>query len=384
MISLSAPNGALEMTTALSLKPIAPALPKSVRAVRAGAAEKPATPRQAKAVDSFQAAPPAAPPASVDPAFLPAGFDMNKAVDGLRQILIAQGVPAESLQPGKVQNTAMTDFDGTLGRTADVPVFLRAKTDVTGPDGKLIMKAGDYFKDDKGNDLMIRGITGADVGKETAALKAKFPNLPWASVTQDWHAFDDRALAMKTPLNEKVLRSLEEPTKKGPTALLVITSRTTQDVAGGIRENILNKTGDKFATVGVVTTGVPDVQKALGIDSPTLTDGQRKAIVQMVAMTMLGGPALKSHRFYEDSVGNDAPAIASIPGKFPTVETKIFEADHNLDNTSTPKLVASSNGRGQAIDPRDGSLWTADKITAYASSDPQPLLPLLTPPLVRR
>jgi hypothetical protein len=315
---------------------------------------------------------------------VPAGFDMNKAVDGLRQILIAQGVPAESLQPGAVQHTAMTDFDGTLGRTANVPVFLRAKADVTGPDGKVIMKAGDYFKDDKGNDLMIRGITGADGKKELAALQAKYPNLPWSNVTQDWHAFDDRALALKSPLNTAVLKSLEEPTKKGPTALFVITSRTTQDVAGGLRENILNKTGNKFATVGVITTGAADVQKALGLDSPTLTDGQRKAMVQLIAMTMLGGPTLKSHRFYEDSVGNDAPAIQAVPAKFPGVETQVFLADHHPDNTSTPELIARSNGRGQATDPRDGSTWTSDKLTAFAASDPQPLLPLLTPAQIAR
>jgi hypothetical protein len=322
--------------------------------------------------------------ASVDPPFLPAGFDMNKAVEGLRQILTQQGVSPDMLQPGKVQNTAMTDFDGTLGASFNVPVFLRAKTDVMGPDGKELMKAGDYFKDDKGNDLMIRGMTGADVGGELNALKTKFPNLPWGSVTQDWHAFDDRALAMKTPLNKAVLKSLEEPTKNGPTGLVVITSRTTQDVAGGIRENLLQHTGNKFPMVGVVTTGAPEVQKALGVDSPTLTDGQRKAIVQMVAMTMLGGANLKSHRFYEDSVGNDAPALQSLSQKFPSVDTKVFLAQHHLNDTSTPALIGRSNGLGQFTDPRDGGVWTPDKITAFATSTPQPQFPPLQPARVEQ
>jgi hypothetical protein len=343
-------------------------------------AKKPA----GRAADGFSATTAAPPPAGVDPAFLPPGFDMNKAVEGLRGVLQAQGVPADQLQPGKITNTAMTDFDGTLGATADTPVYLRAKADVVGADGKVTMKAGDYFKDDKGNDLMIRGITGQEVGNELKALQAKFPSLPWSNVTQDWHAFDDRALAMKTPLNKGVLDSLETPTKDGPTALFVITSRTTQDVAGGIRENVQRQAGNKFASIGVVTTGVPDVQKALGIDSPTLTDGQRKAIVQMVAMTMLGGQNnIKSHRFYEDAVGNDAPAIQALPAKFPGVDTKVFLAMHEQNNHSVPRLVARSNGQGQAVDAK-GALWTPDKLTAFATSDPQPTLPLLTPSTVAR
>lgn len=354
---------------------IAPSLPKHLQAR--------ATPPAAKAsppVDSFSAAKaPAVAP--VDPSFLPAGFDMNAAVDGLRKLLVAQGVPESMLQPGAVKHTVMTDFDGTLGRSAHVPVFLRAKADVVGPDGKVTMKAGAYFQDEKGNDLMLHGLTGADVRKDLAALQAKYPNLPWAQVTQDWHAFDDRALALRTPLEGSMVRMLENAAPQ--TALLVITNRTTQDVAGGIRENVLHATAGRLAVTGVLTTGSAEVQKALGIDSPALSDGRRKAIAQIVALELFG-PGVTSHRYYDDSVSNDAPAITALAAKFTGMDVKVFEADHTLDNHAVPKLVAKSNGRGGFVDPRDGSTWTPEKVDAFAKSDPQPLLPQLTPAVAGR
>jgi hypothetical protein len=353
---------------------IAPSLPTRNRE-RA----TPPMPPSPRAADSFTAAPPA--PASVDPSFLPPGFDMNAAVAGMRRLLEAQGVSADALKPGTVSHTMMSDFDGTLGRSGSIPVFLRAKADVLDAQGNVVMKAGDFFKDDKGNDLMIHGLTGADVSKDLASLQAKFPSLPWSNVTQDWSAFDDRALALKTPLEDNLMRRIDEAPKG--TGLLVITNRTSQDVAGGMRENVLRATKGKLAMVGVLTTGAPDVQKALGIDSPALSDGQRKAITQMVAITMLGGTAsVKSHEYFDDSVSNDAPAIASLGAKFPELDTRVFVAQHTLNGHSVPHLVAKSDGRGGFTDPRDGSAWTPAKIDAFGKSDPQPLLPRLTPSAV--
>jgi hypothetical protein len=302
---------------------------------------------------------------------------MDAAVAGMRRLLAAQGVSADALKPGAVTHTMMSDFDGTLGRSGSIPVFLRAKADVTDAKGDVVMKAGDYFKDDKGNELMIHGLTGADVSKDLASLQAKFPNLPWSDVTQDWSAFDDRALAMKTPLEDNLLRRIDQAPQG--TGLLVITNRTSQDVAGGLRENVLRATKGKLAMVGVLTTGAPEVQKALGIDSPALSDGQRKAITQMVAITLLGGAgAVKSHEYFDDSVSNDAPAIASLAAKFPTVDTRVFVAQHTLNGHSIAHLVAQSDGRGGFTDPRDGTVWTPAKIDAFGKSDPQPLLPRLT------
>ena len=322
----------------------------------------------------------AAPPAAVDPPFMPVGFDVNAAVDGLRKLLVDQGVPLAQLQPGKALHTLTTDFDGTLGRSGNIPVFLRAKADVVDANGAVTMKAGDYFKDDKGNDLMLHGLTGVDVGNDMTMLKTKYPTLPWASVTQDWSAWDDRALTMKTPLEDKMVRRIKDAAKATePTASFIITARTNAQVAGGMHEALKARGTD---VTGVICTGDAAVQKQLHVDDPKLSDGQRKALVQMIIVTMYGG--VKSHSFTDDGPGNDAASISSLAAKFPTTNVSVFQAVHVVGkNHSTPKLIAQSNGLGGFNDPRDGSAWTPEKIDAFAKSTLPPL-PQLTPDSVAR
>jgi len=60
----------------------------------------------------------------------------------------------------------------------------------------------------------------------------------------------------------------------------------------------------------------------------------------------LPGPpeGAKSHEYYDDSVSNDAPAIASLAGKFPSLESSVFEAEHTMNGHSVPKLVVDLEG----------------------------------------
>jgi hypothetical protein len=339
------------------------------------------------------------PAASVDPPFLPAGFDWQKTVSGLRSILGGQGMPEALLSGNKLQHIMTTDFDGTFGRSGTIPVYLRAKTDLRDARGNVVMKAGDYFKDDKGNDLMIHGTTGFDVGADLKMLQTKYPNLPWtdaasgqSNVSQDWSEWDSRAKATSEKLEPSMVRRARDAAKASePSATFIITARTNAQVAGGMLENQAIQSingGPKANKLGVICSGDANVQQQLGVDDPKLSDGQRKAIIQM-ALVMMAGSNIKSTSFTDDGPSNDAAAIGSVSAKFPTLDVKVFQAVHHIgvdqDSpqkspviSSKPVLVAMSDGLGGMKDPRDGSAWTADKLAAFSAS-PLPQLPQLTP-----
>jgi len=321
----------------------------------------------------------------IDPAFLPTDFDMGAAVSAMRKLLLAQNpdLTEEMLRPGQVSRTWATDFDGTLGRSANIPVLLRANADVVS-DGKTLMKKGDLFRDPMTHEpLMLHALTGTDVAQDLKALQAKYPQLPWTAangdgttrslVQQDFSAFDDPVEAMQTPLESSLVRDLQgSANSRDKLASFVITSRTNSAVADGIHAALKARDADVW---GVITCGDPKVQAALGVADPNISDGQRKAIIQMILLSMLNPAA---HSWRDDSRGNTGRAIESLAAKFPGMDISVFDANHVPgQNHSEMQLVARSDGHGGFVDPRDGGEWTQQRLAAH-DAEPLPLLPQLT------
>jgi hypothetical protein len=336
----------------------------------------------------------APPPAPVRAAFLPENFDMPAAVRAMREIIREQNpeIRPEMLEPGFVKSTWCTDFDGTLGRSANIPVMLKWSEDVAV--GDKVFKKGSYVEDPVTHEpLMIHGMTGADAFQDLAALQKdeRYKNLPWTAqnpdgstrnrFAQDWVAFDDVVQAMKTPLESKMVRTLKNASAQ--IASFIITSRTSEAVGEGMHGALMSKGADVW---GVITCGDPAVQARLGVTDAELNptgkkdpalDGKRKAIIQMIILEMLQPD---SHSWRDDSRGNTGRTIESMAAMHPDKNISVYDVDHVVGkNHSKPRLVARSNGQGQFKDMRKGlrgTLWTPDKIAAH-DQEPIPQQPQL-------
>jgi hypothetical protein len=372
---------------------------------------------------------PEASPDPVNPAFLPADFNMEQAVNGMRDLLLEQNpkLKPEMLEPGYVQNIWASDFDGTLGRSANIPVLLAASEDIvqtdagivglgtrrwaSEADGKLLMRKDDLFADPKTQaPLMLHAMTSADTAQDLKFLQTvdpavpgsgKYKDLPWTTslnadgspspaprnlFAQVWSGFDDPVMTMKTPIEPKMVRTLKQASQADEvTASFIISHRMSTKIVPGMHAALLATNTKKDVAAGrtadvwgVIATGDPQVQAKLGITDPKLSDGQQKAIVQAILQTMLSARTMS---WRDDSRGNTGRAIEALAGMFPKTTIRIYDVDHVVGkNHSVPRLIALSNRRGQFQDMRKGmkgTLWTADKLAAH-DNEKIPLQPQLT------
>jgi hypothetical protein len=298
------------------------------------------------------------------PAWMPAQFDMNKAVDGAKQMLIAQGEPAASIGPGLANRVVFTDVDLTLLKT-DTPTLLKHKV------------TGQYLHDPgTGKLLLLR-----DLGPELAALKAKYPAFNFDDYAPDFREFGSVAELLRMNAIPEDLRILKKSDADAKSRDFVITARS-DDIMIDALDLLLTQKGvdinGVFAVNGptaVSTLGMADTNANPTANPPvpaawSLKSNQRKAVSMAAVLLAYGGQDhVKNVRFMDDGDDNLQAAMDLLPKMFPKIAFEFYDVEHKGRNHFKQRLIAKSGAGGELLDARSRKPFSVDAIKTYADND---------------
>ncbi|MCP4502156.1 MAG: hypothetical protein GY822_19540 [Deltaproteobacteria bacterium] len=134
------------------------------------------------------------------PEWVPASFNLQKAAQTAKSILVAQGADPATVGPGLVKSILFTDADHTLIKTTN-PVLLKNE------------KTGELLHHPKtGRVITLRG---QGYREELDELKKEFPKLPWDDLAFDYSGMSDA--------NEVHQGASNKPWTPSPTTKLIPT-----------------------------------------------------------------------------------------------------------------------------------------------------------------
>lgn len=245
------------------------------------------------------------------PTWVPAAFDLRAAAEGMRSLLEQRGVATTP-----VRELVFTDADDTLVQTQAKTVLRDRVT-------------GELAKDPQtGAPLKL----GAEIDAERAALQARFPELPWANLVNDFREFDDAAALAKTPVIGLTAFALREKADDSSARRFMITARNAAPVLETLGQ-LSKKSG--LGIDSVLSASGAGEQQALHLGEAKPGTAQSKALM-MAALVELYRPKhaeLDHVTFYDDSDGNLAAAKELLPVLFPKTRFDFIDVVKQADGS---------------------------------------------------
>lgn len=245
------------------------------------------------------------------PAWVPATFDLKAAAAGMKSLLEQRGVPT-----AKVHELVITDADDTLVQT-QAKTLLRDRV------------TGELAKDPMTGELLK---IGAEIEAERADLQARFPELPWANLVNDFREFDDAVGLAASALIDVTVDKLRADAGKPDARRFVITARNAAPVLETLGA-ISKQHG--LGIDSVLSASAATEREALHLGDAKPSTAQSKALM-MAALVELYRPKhaeLDHVTFYDDGDGNLAAAKELLPVLFPKTRFDFIDVVKQADGS---------------------------------------------------
>jgi hypothetical protein len=246
------------------------------------------------------------------PQWVPEGFQLSRAAKSMTELLAKRGEP---IAPAKT--LVVTDADHTVLQT----------------------KAATLLRDQTTGELARHPLTGdvirigAEIDAERAALQQQFPQLPWASLVNDFHEFDDALDIAQSPTIAPMISTLRASQRDPDARQYLITARQSNEALAAL-ENMSGR--ERLGLDAVFSANAKTEVQALGVEGVKLGTAEHKALMiaaLVEAHRTSAGSAPERVTFYDDGDDNLARARELLPALFPGVKFEFVDVVHVGDGS---------------------------------------------------
>lgn len=297
------------------------------------------------------------------PRWYPAGYDLGRAAETVRAMLVEQGEPASSIGPGRAERLLFTDADLTLIKST-TPTLLRHKV------------SGEVLRYPDSGRLLLVGIGPERSWRaELPALKARYPEIPWSDYEVDYSEFSSLSDILRSPEIAEAMEALRGSDRDPGSRDFIITARSAEAVDEFLDEYL--------AIRGVDINGVFAVSQRTLVDrmelrNPALDAARRKAITMAALITAYDPASLRAVDYRDDSDENLVAAMQLLPAMFPGLSLSFYDVlNEDGRDVFDHHLVARTTTNGELVDA-EGHAMSARDVARYTSRDHYPPDPIFT------
>ncbi|MCK6549227.1 hypothetical protein L6R52_25515, partial [Myxococcota bacterium] len=294
------------------------------------------------------------------PAWYPARYDLTRAADEVRDVLLAQGELRGSFDAGKAKRLVFTDADLTLLKTA-TPVYLVDRA------------TGERMAHPETGRLLRLGVGPTRSSeRELEQLKARFPGVAWDAYDVDYSEYASLSELLATPPIEEDLARLRRSDGDPESRDFVITARGQDNTASNLSTYLSNHDVD---INGVLAVNERTLVERLGLDLPELTSARTKAVVMAAVIAAYDAASIERVKLIDDTDENLIATAELLPKLFPQLALELWDVlcEKGTDEWRQT-LIARTSPLGELVDAK-GRPLPREALESYRSRDHYPVDP---------
>lgn len=294
------------------------------------------------------------------PEWYPAKYDLARAADEVRDVLLVQGELRGSFDAGKAKHLVFTDADLTLLKTTTPVYVVHRETGerLTHPESGRVLRLG------------VGPTRNAE--RELEALKARYPDVAWDAHAVDYGEYASLSELLATPPIEEDLARLRRSDDDPESRDFVITARGQDNTASNLSTYLSTHDVD---INGVLAVNERTLVDRLGLDLPELTSARKKAVVMAAVITAYDAASIDRVKLIDDTDENLIASIELLPKLFPKLGLEFWDVlcERGTDDWRQT-LIARTSPLGELVDAK-GRPLPREALETYRSRDHYPIDP---------